>query len=317
MKRAIVTGATGFIGRVAVPALRARGFEVHLLSRNAIANSVDAFLHRVNLFADDGVAPLIKDIRATHLLHLAWCTEPPTYWVSPENLRWVQASLGLLAHFREAGGRRVVGVGTCAEYDWRYGYCIEGVTPTAPHSVYGVSKNCLRELQAAYCALSGISEAWGRVFHLYGPGEHPKRLVPTLVSGLLQGAPVPCSHGEQIRDYLHVTDAASALAALLDSDVKGPVNIGSGRPLAVRDLIRAFADEVDRHDLVRLGALPLGVDEPHMLVASAERLAKEVGWKPAFDLKRGVAETVEWWRSKESRQTGRNSTFPTDPGARQ
>lgn len=299
MKRAIVTGATGFIGRFAVRALLARGYEVHALSRTASGGEQGVHSHRVDLIAGHDVERVLKDVQATHLLHLAWCAEPPSYWISPENLKWVQASLGLLDRFWETGGQRVVAAGTCAEYDWSYGYCVENVTPTNPTSLYGVSKDCAQRLQGAYCVQRGLSSAWGRVFHLYGPGEHSARLVPTLIAGLLQGQAVPCSHGNQIRDYLHVSDVASAFAALLDSEVQGPVNIGSGRPLLLRNLIGKVAEIIGRDDLVRLGALPSPEHEPHVLIASTERLEKEVSWKPAFEIDQGIADTVARWRENQ------------------
>jgi nucleoside-diphosphate-sugar epimerase len=296
VKRVIVTGATGFIGRFAVQALQARGYEVHALSRTTNERADGVFSHRVDLLAGHDVEPVLKEIRASHLLHLAWCAQPPSYWTSPENLKWVQASLILMDKFREAGGQRLVGAGTCAEYDWSYGYCVEHVTPTNPLSLYGVSKDCAQRLQGAYCTSQGISGAWGRVFHLYGPGEHPGRLVPTLIAGLLQGRAVPCTQGNQFRDYLHVSDVASAFAALLDSEVQGPVNIGSGKPLLLKDLIGKVAEIIGREDLARLGALPSPEHEPHLLVASTARLEREVSWRPALDINRGLSETVAWWR---------------------
>lgn len=296
MKRAIVTGATGFIGRFAVQALYERGYEVHALSRKGGDRGDRLYSHRVDLLSDSDLERLLKEIQATHLLHLAWCAKPPHYWTSTENFSWVQASLSLLKHFQSAGGQRIVGVGTCAEYDWSHGYCIEHVTPTQPTSIYGVAKDCAQRLQSAYCAREGLSSAWGRVFFLYGPGEDSARLVPTVILGMLRGQPVPCTQGGQYRDYLYVLDVASALAALLDGEVQGPVNIGSGRPTMLKELIGEIGEIMGRKDLIRYGALALDEHEPQLLVASTERLAREVFWKPAFDIHRGILETVAWWR---------------------
>ncbi|WP_421021629.1 NAD-dependent epimerase/dehydratase family protein, partial [Klebsiella pneumoniae] len=80
----------------------------------------------------------------------------------------------------------------------------------------------------AYASQTGLSATWARLFFMYGPGEHPNRVTSSVILSLLQGKSAQCSHGMQIRDFLHVADVASALVTLLDSDVTGPVNIGSG-----------------------------------------------------------------------------------------
>src|SRR5207245_614301 len=88
-------------------------------------------------------------------------------------------------------------------------------------------KLALASLLEAYAGQTGLSQAWARIFFLYGPREHPKRLVSSVIRSLLRGERARCSHGQQIRDYLHVEDAAGALVALLESEVTGRA---AGRP---------------------------------------------------------------------------------------
>jgi len=230
------------------------------------------------------------------LLHLAWYTQPRAYWTSLENIRWVQASLGLLQAFVAHGGRRVVMAGSCAEYDWSYGYCTEHITPLRPATLYGKAKHTLQLLEDAFADQVQISAAWGRLFFLYGPHEHPERLVAAVTRALLQGQPARCSHGNQIRDFLYVQDAADAFVALLASDVQGPVNIASGAPITLKQIIFSIADLLAQRSLVQLGALPNPANEPPLLVANTDRLANEVGWHPAYDLERGLEQTVLWWK---------------------
>ncbi len=139
---------------------------------------------------------MIATARPDGLLHLAWCARPPDYWRSPDNLRWLAASLDLVRLFVEHGGQRIVGVGSCAEYDWRQGYCTEGVTPLLPASLYGVTKAACGSAIEAYAGETGISAAWGRLFFLYGPFDSPVRLVPSLVRSLSAGQPARCADGQ-------------------------------------------------------------------------------------------------------------------------
>jgi nucleoside-diphosphate-sugar epimerase len=299
MKSVLLTGATGFIGRHTLPLLLERGYQVHAVTPEPLHERQEGVqYHEADLLDPLQLADLVAAVQPTHLLHFAWCTAPGDYWTSLDNLRWVQASLSLLQAFSQHHGRRVVMAGTCAEYDWQYGYCSEGLTPLSPVSLYGICKHSLSLIVQRFCAQTELSGAWGRIFLLYGPYEHPDRLVPTVVRSLLQGVPARCSRGSQVRDLLHVHDVANAFVALLDSEVTGPVNIASGCPVALSEIIYKIADKLGRRDLIQLGAVPMSAGEPPLLIADTRRLVDEVGWSPEYDLDSGLDQTIEWWREQ-------------------
>lgn len=296
MKRILITGATGFIGRHALSTLRNHDYEVFAVSRqDQPAPTTGVNWYQADLFDNGAMAKLIAYLKPTHLLHLAWETSPGEYWTSPNNLSWLSASLNLINEFVHHGGGRLVVAGTCAEYSWNDGYCVERRTLLESATLYGASKNALRQVAQAFADQTGLSFAWGRIFYLYGPHENQKRLVPAVVTPLLQGMPVKCSHGGQIRDFLHVQDVADAFVALLDSGVSGPVNIGSGEPVSIKDLVFTIADLIgaDR-SLIKLGALEARADDPDLLVADIGRLRDQVGWRPAYALAAGLKHTIDW-----------------------
>lgn len=296
MKRVLLTGATGFIGRHCLPSLVVRGYEVHAVSsRRITANESNIHWHQTDLLDLPQVAALISEVQPSHLLHFAWYTVPGKYWMSTENLRWVQASIGLLQEFAGHGGQRAVMAGTCAEYDWRYGYCSEAVTPLNPTTLYGVCKHSLQLVLATFSKQTALSTAWGRIFFLFGPHEHPDRLIAYVIRSLLRGEPARCSLGNQIRDFLYVQDVADAFVMLLESPVSGPVNIASGKPVSLHAVIYAIAEMQNRPDLIQLGALPPREDEPQLLVADVRRLQEEVGWQPKYGLDKGLEKTIQWW----------------------
>jgi nucleoside-diphosphate-sugar epimerase len=297
MERVLITGASGFIGRCCLPGIAARAGLVHAVSRSGLPGfPAPVRAHAVDLLDARAAAGLVAEVRPTHLLHLAWFAKHGQFWASPENLRWVEASLNLLRAFAAHGGRRVVIAGSCAEYDWTGdGHCREGVTPLRPASLYGVCKDALRAVSEAYARTAGLSLAWGRVFFLYGPGEHPDRLVPSVIRSLLAGEPARCSDGTQRRDYLHVQDVAEAFVALLASDVTGPVNIGSGEGVPVAAIVRQIGASLKRPDLIRLGGLPARAGDPPLIEADTRRLREEVGWRPRLDLERGLTDAIRWW----------------------
>ncbi|HEX5707260.1 MAG TPA: NAD(P)-dependent oxidoreductase [Pyrinomonadaceae bacterium] len=323
MKRVLVTGATGFVGRHTLAPLTARGYEVHAASSRARVEETDARAARVevettrdvrgeettrevswhacDLLRKGAAAELVAEVRPTHLLHMAWYAEPGKFWTADVNTEWVRASRELFDEFARRGGERVVASGTCAEYAWGHGegICTEGETPLQPSTLYGMSKLVAYNALVSRAQSGDFSVAWGRIFFLYGPHEHPARLVSSVIRALLRGERVALTHGRQVRDFLHVEDVASAFVALLDTEVEGPVNIASGRAVTLRDLIERIADALDGRQLVDFGARPAPEGEPPVLVADVRRLREEVGWRPRYDLDEGLRRTIAWWRERE------------------
>lgn len=302
MNRVLVTGASGFIGRWALPALERRGYEVHAVDLHpAPPGTVGATWHVADLHDRGAVQKALDAVRPTHLLHLAWYVVPKRFWASPDNLDWIGTSLHLVRAFREAGGERAVIAGTCAEYDPDQGWCSEAVTPLAPNTLYGTAKDALRRVVEAYAKESGLAWAWGRIFLLYGPNEHPDRLVPAVARAVLRGEPTRCTHGNQVRDLMHVEDVADAFAALLDAPaVHGPVNIATGHAITLRNVVHTVARAASAPELARFGDVPAPAGESPFLVADVRRLRDEVGFTPRHQLATGLKEVVEWWRMQEA-----------------
>jgi nucleoside-diphosphate-sugar epimerase len=320
----LVTGAGGFIGRWSVPPLLAAGFDVHAVcARTAVgtrpspaadsslgalqratlqaATLRGASLHVADLLEAAEIDALLDAVQPTHLLHFAWIATPGVYWTSPDNRRWLTAGRHLLREFARRGGSRAVMAGSCAEYDWtRVGVCHERSSPLADEAggiaEYAECKIAMQRALADLSAAEGLSSAWGRIFFQYGPGEHPARLVSSVIVNLLSGREAPCSHGRQIRSFLHVADVGGAFARLLDSDLTGPVNIGSAEPQSIADLLGDIAAQIGAPQLLRLGVRAVPPAEPALLVPDVTRLNDELGWRPAWSSAAGLADTIDWWR---------------------
>jgi nucleoside-diphosphate-sugar epimerase len=298
MKKVLITGASGFVGRNCVPLLVAKGYEVHATTHQRLLKQVSPGIcwHEADLLSPGIVANLVHRIQPDALLHLAWYAVPGKFWEARENLDWVRASQELLSAFTENGGKRLVAAGSCAEYDSTAGECVENMTPLLPATLYGKSKHAVEEFIQSSTRKSGPSFAWGRIFFMYGPNEPPTRVVAYVIRCLLQEEPALCSKGTQNLDFLHVEDVASAFIALLESEVQGPVNIGSGEANPLRVVLEEIGRQMQRSELIQFGAHQPEA-QPVSYWAKTQRLTKEVGWTPQYNLTSGLAQTINWWRN--------------------
>ena len=165
--------------------------------------------------------------------------------------------------------------GTCAEYEWgARGRFVERQTPLVPQTLYGAAKHGLGVVAQAYARQEGLSLAWGRIFFTFGPGEAAGRLVPSVARALLRGEEAPVTHGAQVRDFLAVDELAAAFVALLESPVEGAVNVASGEPIALRQLVAMVGEAAGRPDLIRYGAITPRPGEPAEIVADVHRLQR-------------------------------------------
>jgi nucleoside-diphosphate-sugar epimerase len=299
MKRLLVTGASGFIGRHSLPHLLTRDFEVHAVCNRRPDWTIDQITwHTCDLLDPNDTRSLVQGIAPSHMLHFAWNVQPGTYQASEDNVRWYQAGIELLQVFAAVGGRRAVFAGTCFEYDLTYGVCSEGETPCAPRTLYGVCKLALAEAVTAHPP-AGVSTAWGRIFYVYGPHEPASRLVPSVIHAVLRGERPRCTHGRQRRDFLHVDDVGSAFAALVDTDIMGVVNVASGTAVSIRSLAASITNLMEASE-PEFGLLAVPQQEPTLIVADVRRLRELVGWVPRWGLSAGLRDTIQWWRRLET-----------------
>ena len=295
--KVLLTGASGFIGHHCLERLVAGGCEVHALSRTK--PDVDGVTwHSADLTDLATTTALVKNIRATHLLQLAWHPIRGGIWSAQDSLSWISTWLNIARAFASAGGERIVGVGTCGEYDWQGGLCVEDITRIKPSTFYGACKSACNSLLSADPDLQHLSQAWTRVFFVYGPREHPSRLLADLANNLLGQQRVSCTHGLQIRDYLHVKDVADGIVSLLNADIVGDFNVCSGEAIQLRDLIQLTGEACGVPELIGLGEREAPAHEPPVVLGDGSKLKQATGWSPQISLEEGVADTIAWWRGK-------------------
>lgn len=298
----LLTGASGFVGAHLARALISRGHSVRAVylptDNTARLDALAPNAERMPIdlaFADcKALDSALKGADAC--VHAAWYAEPGRYLTAPENITCLEMSIRLLHAAIRCSVSRFVGVGTCAEYDLSLGD-LDEQAPLRPTTLYAATKASFYMVGEQIAAVHGMSFAWCRLFYLYGPFESPRRLVSDLFLHLLAGKPFPVTQGQQVRDFLHVADAASAITAVTESGISGPINIGSATPVRIREIVEIAGRLTGRSDLIRWGARGENLLDPPRVVAINSKLL-QLGWSPAYRLEGGLCNTMNWWKER-------------------
>jgi len=297
LKKIIVTGANGFLGRYLLPKLIQCGYDV-----TAISSQPDYFSQRndgvrwvnIDLFDEEKTKQCLHSVRPQILIHLAWYTEHGKFWESSNNFRWIDVTARLLECFKDAGGERLLIAGTCAEYDWRFSLLNENLTPTNPRTLYGKCKDITRQYAENFCTANDLELIWARIFFPYGPGESNNKLLPSILLSLIGRRAVQCSHGWQYRDFLHVDDVAFAITHLISlSGISGVFNIASGVPLRINSLVKICSEYFSECLPPDFGAITVPPDDPLLLVGDIGKL-ESTGWRQRIKIEEGVRDYIRF-----------------------
>jgi len=271
MNRVLITGATGFVGRQVMKAMS--GPEIKLVpvvrhGKECRVNSlpsVERVVTTDDLFEED-MAWWAQQCQGIDIIvHLAWYVEPGKYLQSTQNINCLIGSLNLAKGASIAGVKRIIGVGTCFEYDLTGGV-LSVDTRLNPMTPYAASKTALFLNLSQWLPTQAIQFAWCRLFYLYGDGEDERRLVPYLHKRLAQGKPAALTSGTQVRDFLDVSEAGKKVAEIAQGNQIGPFNICSGTPVTVKQLAEQVADTYGRKDLLQFGARSDNLTDPPYIV---------------------------------------------------
>lgn len=276
----LLTGATGFVGRQILQALQMAGIRVRVVIRSgsqtrlpAHTSTIEKIIQSPDLFSESSEWWAENCEGIDTVIHSAWYAEPGQYLRSEKNIDCLAGTLQLAKGVAKAGCKRFIGIGTCFEYDLTSG-TVSVETKLYPLTPYAGAKAAAFMALTQWLPLQRVEFAWCRLFYLYGEGEDARRLVPYLRARLEANEPAELTSGNQIRDFLDVTQAGRMIAEVALSKQQGPINICSGTPITVRQLAEQIADEYGRRDLLKFGARPDNlVDPPCVVGVSGKRIA--------------------------------------------
>ncbi|HET9676583.1 MAG TPA: NAD-dependent epimerase/dehydratase family protein [Solirubrobacterales bacterium] len=306
--RCLVTGGAGFIGSNLVDSLLAQGDEVTVVDdlstgrmdnlEGALARGAD--LVELDIREGEALTRAVTEKRPEAVFHLAAQIDVRKSLADPffDAAVNVGGTANVLEAARAAECRRVVFISTGgAIYGEGQGQQIPlgEDAPIAPMSVYGQSKYAAEGYLALYERLYGLSGISLRLGNVYGPRQDPlgEAGVIAIFCGLLKdgGRPTVFGDGTQTRDYIYVGDVVSAALAAAESDVTGPVNIGTGRETSVLELAEALRKLSDRGDFEPEFAPPRA-GEVQRIAIDATRAEQALDWRPNVSLDEGLRQTL-------------------------
>ena len=304
IRTALVTGAAGFIGSALVRRLLAENIQVTSLVRDstraktAIGNPQPAFIE-VPQWSHENLTQALAGVSAEAVFHLA------SYGVQaherdPEQL--IQGNVHILTDVLKAvsHGRttRFIFAGTCAEYGFpeHDQVPISETQPLRPTSPYGAAKAAAENDGAELAAPLNVPFITLRLFNVFGPGEAPARLLPFVIDHLQRHEPAELTGGEQVRDFIYLDDAVSALitaASAKSLNAGEAYNVCSGRGTSVRNMGEMAADVMGKpRSLLLWGKRPYRNDEPMWLVGDNRRFTQATLWQPQISLEEGIRRTI-------------------------
>lgn len=275
-KKVLVTGATGLIGKELAKPLHQAGFEVYAITIDE--NNPNNGIHwlKGNLFDENSIKSIMEEVKPEYLLNMAWCTTGD-YLKSDTNYEFLNAGINLLKHFKNNNGKRAIFAGTCFEYKFKNEPLKETDELDSDKTVYTFCKNKLHEIADYFCQINNISFGYGRIFYVYGENEDKTRLTGMITDKLSRNEEVIIKSGSLIKDYMYSKDIANAFVKFLESDVKGTVNICTGKPISIKEFALTIGKQLNKEHLIIFQDEPS--NQPPIIVGDNSRLINEVGYK--------------------------------------
>jgi UDP-glucose 4-epimerase len=301
-RRALVTGAGGFVAANLCRRLLADGHEVHALARpgsdlwRLAPIQSEVRLHEADLRDSGAVEAVLDEARPNWIFHLA--AHGAYSWETDLETIFATNALGT-ARLVDAACRRkfsaFVHAGSSSEYGYK-DHAPDEREWIEPNSAYAVSKAAATLYGRSVALERDVHIVTLRLYSAYGPWEEPRRLMPTLALHGLEGRLPPLVDPRTARDFVHVDDVCDAFVLAASSSLeRGAVlNLGTGHQVSLGELVELVRSELGIAEEPHWSSMEQRRWDTSVWVADASRIRAELGWEPRTELADGFRSLVEW-----------------------
>jgi UDP-glucose 4-epimerase len=303
-RRALLSGASGFVGANLARRLLAEGHEVHLLLRanhnswrvREIRDQVT--VHQVDLGDRVGVEQAVAAARPDWIFHLA---AHGAYPDQQDVDQMIATNVQGTANFLRAAERAGVGVFVNSGSSSEYGYKDHAPSEDEwlePNSHYAVTKSAATHLCRLAAQRAGSRIVTLRLYSAYGPYEDPRRLVPTLIVQGLAGQLPPLVNPDVARDYVNVDDICEAFllaAATPDQEPGAVYNVGTGVQTTIAEIVAVARRLLPIRNDPKWDSMPQRSWDTNVWVCNPSRIKAQLGWSPRHDVESGLRSTLVWF----------------------
>lgn len=299
MKKALVTGANGFLGSLLTKMLLDNGVEVIAADLKNCDNNIpkDARFVAFDMKDFASLKSQISDTDIDVLYHMAWIGSTGTlrsdYTLQLENVKYTCDAVKIAA---EMGIKRFVGAGTLAQMDCMAYIGENHSTPNAV-SCYGTAKISAQFMSKAQANCNNIEHIWCFISNTYGVGNTTMNFVNFASKKMLTGERAAFTAAEQNYDFVYITDTINGLY-LCGKNGKPNCSyyIGSGKARQLKKYITIMRDTIDKNIPLYLGEIPFnGVSLP-IEAYSCDNITADTGYNATVDFEYGIVKTIDWIR---------------------
>ncbi len=307
MRKILVTGGAGFIGSEFVRQAVRRGFDVINVDKLTYAGDLERLKE-----VEDKVRFYKSDIINREFIEYIFKTEKPdivVHWAAESHVDRsildaspfvetnVRGTQTLLDVAKESGVELFINIATDEVYGelGESGQFFED-TPLNPNSPYSVSKASADMLGRAFYRTYGLPVITVRPSNNYGPWQYPEKLIPVVIIKALNEEPIPVyGKGENVREWLYVSDCADAVFEIIQKGKVGEVyNVGSGEERKNIDVVKSVLGILGKPEsLIEFVKDRPGHDFRYSL--NTEKIEREIGWKAKVKFEEGIEKTVRWY----------------------
>lgn len=305
MKKVIVTGSNGFIGTALCKALSEKGIDIIAIVRNKEENiaKIEDIPNLKIVYCDlsdfRNLSSYIEDRDIDALYHLAWIgSAGPLRGDSDIQMKNIQFTCDTVKACADINCKRFIFASSIMEYEIEATMATD-VTPGI-NTLYCSAKVAADYMARTIAGSLGIDYIRAVISNIYGPGEMSPRLINTSIRKLLRGEHCAFSAGEQIYDFIYITDAAKTFVAIAEKGISNRTYyIGSQRPRPLKEFLIEMRDQVDEKIEIGLGEIPFNGVSLSYKEFDINAVKNDTNFVPEVSFAQGIKNTIEWIKEVE------------------